>query len=674
MVRVTTDAPSTEALATCTSHAATARSDSTLSEMSTAVIGNFGQRAGARRASVQPAKGGTIRDLSQIVVRPDAAVGARAAPAAANRPELTRSSSSEESMQVSNLARREVHRIKMMGILCFLPSLLTVWYSAAIFFPPDARKSASALLWTPGVLHYTNDTGTGVAVVCPKATLCSEGWGEILLLMLSRFTAFAMYVSMFLTFLSKCHATMHFLSATYVAYLYPMEYLHTAHKSNGFAFCAFAALHTLGHLIRWGMRNEMHLLVQTAPGLSGLVAMLLMLLVVVPMATPAIKKRVSFEFRFNLHWLLLPMAFALCWHSPRVLILTLIAVGLWALDYTYVLVFRTFRLDVVELTRLPDGGVQMLFHNPTGFEPHAGEFIKVKFPWLEQGGDEWHPFSFYMREATAEGLSAARPSIAGKLSLPMGAGKSGRSRVSVQGEDAQFSRAMSELSMGDSSTLMSQEVRNDEPEYTTTQCFIMPAGDWTKSLSEAVKNRGGAARNRSCWVRGPYPSPFAIAADFSQLVLFASGIGITPALAVMGQYRGNDRMKFMVWATRSPHMLKFFAPLLSDAQVATVYYTGKEKLTPAQINQIRSSCDGNLFIHQKRPEWDKVLGKHILTFENSAAQGSHKQLCDRVEDLPPQVRGSWCGLYCGGSTMIRDKLAASAKQYGIGWQVELFDW
>ena len=50
----------------------------------------------------------------------------------------------------------------------------------------------------------------------------------------------------------------------------------------------------------------------------------------------------------------------------------------WGLDYLYVLVFRTFRLDVVELTRLPDGGVQMLFTNPTGFEPHAGEFIKVK--------------------------------------------------------------------------------------------------------------------------------------------------------------------------------------------------------------------------------------------------------------------------------------------------------
>ena len=81
------------------------------------------------------------------------------------------------------------------------------------------------------------------------------------------------------------------------------------------------------------------------------------------------------------------------------------------------------------------------------------------------------------------------------------------------------------------------------------------AGDWTTRVAEAVKEQEGVRRNRTCWIRGPYSSPFSIASDFSQLVLFASGIGITPSLGVLGRYRGNRfggfRVKFLVWATRS---------------------------------------------------------------------------------------------------------------------------
>ena len=52
------------------------------------------------------------------------------------------------------------------------------------------------------------------------------------------------------------------------------------------------------------------------------------------------------------------------------------------------LLFRTYRLEVVELTRLEDGdnetehgvGVQMLWRNPPGFEPTSGEYVQVQLP------------------------------------------------------------------------------------------------------------------------------------------------------------------------------------------------------------------------------------------------------------------------------------------------------
>ena len=48
----------------------------------------------------------------------------------------------------------------------------------------------------------------------------------------------------------------------------------------------------------------------------------------------------------------------------------------------------------------------MLWRNPERFKPKSGEYVYVKLPWLEKGGNEWHPFSIYLREATKEGLDS----------------------------------------------------------------------------------------------------------------------------------------------------------------------------------------------------------------------------------------------------------------------------
>ena len=185
-------------------------------------------------------------------------------------------------------------------------------------------------------------------------------------------------------------------------------------------------------------------------------------------------------------------------------------------------------------------------------------------------------------------------------------------------------------------------------------------------------------------------SPFSIASDFSQLVLFASGIGITPSLGVLGRYRGNRfggfRVKFLVWATRSAAMLKFFAPLLSDAQVATVYYTGKPRLTDAEKKAIEAHgmVDGvqKIFVHQRRPNLVEVFARTIKAFEGVAEATSARGDSARggfspvrsVEEIDPALRATWAGLYCGGSKKIENMLETAAKEWGVGWQAELFDW
>ena len=140
-------------------------------------------------------------------------------------------------------ARRQ--RILSSLILWALPTACTVWYAAAIFFPADAQAAVPALLWTPGDSVWVN----GTVSCCPKPALCSEGWAQFWLLVAARLSAFAMYPSMLLVFLSKCHAALRFLSRTFVAELLPLSHLHDMHSFHGILFASLALLHTAVHLV-----------------------------------------------------------------------------------------------------------------------------------------------------------------------------------------------------------------------------------------------------------------------------------------------------------------------------------------------------------------------------------------------------------------------------------------
>ena len=68
------------------------------------------------------------------------------------------------------------------------------------------------------------------------------------------------------------------------------------------------------------------------------------------------------------------LTLAMCAHTPRCAIIASIFCGLWLLDYIYGYLFKTYRLDLVEFSALPDeAGVQILWANPKGFN---GEYEK----------------------------------------------------------------------------------------------------------------------------------------------------------------------------------------------------------------------------------------------------------------------------------------------------------
>ena len=211
-----------------------------------------------------------------------------------------------------------------------LPCLLSMWYSAAVLFPPEARDKYHALLWTDGHLITINSNDGvsteqqghrgGILTLCPRSSICSEGVFQIILIGLARLSAFASYVFMGVTFISKMHFLMRFLSSTYIRTIVPFESLHHVHTNNGKIFAGLAFLHTLTHYIRYILRKDVDQL-GTYVHISGLCCILAMGIVILSMSPIAKKFKNrsggSFDTRIACHWAFVILSIALCFHHGR---------------------------------------------------------------------------------------------------------------------------------------------------------------------------------------------------------------------------------------------------------------------------------------------------------------------------------------------------------------------
>ena len=335
---------------------------------------------------------------------------------------------------------------------------------------------------------------------------------------------------------------------------------------------------------------------------------------------------------------------------------------------------------MVELIPLPDqAGVQMLWTNPMGFKARPGEYVKIRFPWLQNGGDEWHPYSVYLKESTSTGLQAISESQhihSGGVVLD----PTKKEPVAPAQEDldhdvemmhlAAFIDGMSSSNFHEEGLVMEARERVLE-RYSTTQIFINPNGDWSNEVVSSVQNQ---KHLRECWVSGPYTSPFSVARQYSNLLLVATGIGITPSLGVMGAYPGFTRKKILLWSTRDKNHLRFFAPLLNDAHLALVFYTGEEKLSPDEDSFLRTF--GNIFIQQTRPKSLLDIVACVITqMENEGVDENVSCVgMQHLDDIDVNRKSSWCVFYCGGSVAIRDDLSTFTQKHNFGWKHEMFDW
>jgi hypothetical protein len=240
---------------------------------------------------------------------------------------------------------------------------------------------------------------------------------------------------------------------------------------------------------------------------------------------------------------------------------------------------------------------------------------------------------------------------------------------------------------------------------------IHACGDWTEQLfNETVQDT-----HRPVWVQGPFASPFSTATDFDNLILVATGIGITPALAVMHDLRAERRVN-LIWLTRDASMVEFYldsAKFCNNAWTF-IFYTGNRKLN------ITSSLPPTCFVSNERPQLHKVMFNIVHSIElqkrlpeqfaptvNAPAEavlrdtGIGKPLSAEDADLemgkeePVKTfsfqtvcstqsmkslkarslwKQRWETLYCGASKAVIRDLKAACNDLGILFRKESFDW
>jgi glucose-6-phosphate 1-dehydrogenase len=437
---------------------------------------------------------------------------------------------------------------------------------ALMFIQTACFLYSASILLPSGTLGGATEWSNSTVTLCPREVICAEGYTQLLMLFLSRGSAYFIYPALGSIFLTKCHAMNTWLSTTKVSLWIPLIDLHNLHAATGMLMAVMVLVHTAFHLARWAKRGELYLLFTDTAGVSGAVAVLAIIPVVVLMKLPrAMKKLVNWEIRKTAHMLSIPMAAALCFHTTRLFVFMIIVLAIYAADKIVQSFVCTHKITDSQWHRLANG-VQLSFKSPAGWNANQLGYVNVAVPWIST--TQWHPFSVYAHP-TLEGYSAV---------------------------------------------------------------CINTAGDWTRALHESISK----PTTRPVWIQGPFASPYATSMEFDNLLLVASGIGITPALSCMHEF-GNERRLSLLWMCRDAALLQFFLQVcpFDEIAFAVVYYTGKDPL------EIPKGLSSSVSIISGRPNIQEVVGELMQSMEECLPLPSSMLEASTIFKIRSELAQSW---------------------------------
>jgi len=130
---------------------------------------------------------------------------------------------------------------------------------------------------------------------------------------------------------------------------------------------------------------------------------------------------------------------------------------------------------------------------------------------------------------------------------------------------------------------------------------------WTRQLHKAVRS----PTSRPFWIQGPYRSPFAGTLYFDNVVVVATGVGITPALSLLSQNTNTHRRLNIIWICRDLSLIAYLlgTVTLQERGFILIYYTGRED------TKLNTDLPANVFIYKGRPNIQRIVKLVIISIE-----------------------------------------------------------
>mmetsp|Transcript_27804 Transcript_27804/g.94895 ORF Transcript_27804/g.94895 Transcript_27804/m.94895 type:complete len:706 (+) Transcript_27804:156-2273(+) len=191
------------------------------------------------------------------------------------------------------------------------------------------------------------------------------------------------------------------------------------------------------------------------------------------------------------------------------------------------------------------------------------------------------------------------------------------------------------------------------PSEPETSCVCMcVTGGWTRALHEAVQR----PTTRPVWVAGPYASPYATALHYDNIVLVASGVGITPAMSIIAAHKETKRTN-LIWVCRDPSLLEFYLRNVHFDEHAwtLIFYTGKRKLAVEAFELPKT-----VFILSGRPDLRRMVMEIVSSIENGV--GLPESVTQEANVQKEQIRALARELRLDSARSAIDKFSVLLKR------------
>jgi hypothetical protein len=232
-------------------------------------------------------------------------------------------------------------------------------------------------------------------------SIVAEDEVQMILLGISRFSAYFSYPAIILVFWSKFRGLHSLLEKTPISVLLIND-SHKLHAYCGYVMFFDALIHTTCHLARWALQGNLHLLMSmdNYSGITGLIGLISICFIVLPMTL--LKKCIQFEIRKYAHYLFWILCLVMSFHAPIqalptggfcALIFPTMMIG-YAIDAMYVKCFMSERITTPSYKVL-QSGVELTMPVSDRFQKSlaSGGFGYVMLPWISK--HEWHAYSLY---------------------------------------------------------------------------------------------------------------------------------------------------------------------------------------------------------------------------------------------------------------------------------------